>query len=120
MRSLLIVCVIVLMAGVANAAAPGQISDNALAQMGLSGMQTMSDAQGSQIRGMGFVSVQGSVGLNLGGICAGSSYVAVGCSQASGGASVGVGIGQTSIRGCCSSVNVCGLVLTTTATACAR
>jgi hypothetical protein len=55
MRLLLVVCVVAcvaLAAGTVNAA--GQISDNTLAQMGLAGLQTMSDVQGAEIRGMGF------------------------------------------------------------------
>jgi hypothetical protein len=60
MRSLLAVCVVLaLTAGVANAANPGQVPDATLAQLGLSGLQTMSDVQGTDIRGMGFASVSG-------------------------------------------------------------
>ena len=63
MRSLLVVCtlisVLALTAGMANAANPGQVPNSALAQLGLSGMQPMSDVQGTDIRGMGFVFVTG-------------------------------------------------------------
>jgi hypothetical protein len=55
MRSLLVVCLVAclaLVAGTANAG--GQISDNTLAQMGIAGLQTMSDVQGTEVRGMGF------------------------------------------------------------------
>ena len=69
MRSLLIVLLVAcvaLVAGTANAA--GQISDNALAQMGLAGLQTMSDVQGTEIRGMGFgadlATTKGSVSVH--------------------------------------------------------
>jgi hypothetical protein len=61
MRSLLMVCAVVclaLVAGVANAA-PGQVPDATLAAFGLSGMQQMSDVQGTQVRGMGFAAVGG-------------------------------------------------------------
>ena len=61
MRSLLIVCAVVsvlaLTAGMANAA--GQVPNATLAQLGLSGLQTMSDVQGTDIRGMGFATVGG-------------------------------------------------------------
>jgi hypothetical protein len=62
MRSLLMVCTVVclaLVAGVANASTPGQVPDATLAAFGLSGMQQMSDVQGTQVRGMGFAAVAG-------------------------------------------------------------
>jgi opacity protein-like surface antigen len=63
MRSLLVLCAVVsvlaLTAGMANAANPGQVPNSTLAQLGLSGMQPMSDVQGTDIRGMGFVVVSG-------------------------------------------------------------
>ena len=77
MRSLLIVCLVAcvaLVAGTANAA--GQISDNALAQMGLAGLQTMSDVQGTEIRGMGFAAVADRV--KAGGASAAGLAVAAG------------------------------------------
>ena len=80
MRSLLIVCVVAcvtLVAGMANAATPSQISDNALAQMGLAGLQTMSDAQGIEIRGMGFAAVAGINTARLNGSTSSNSYLAV-------------------------------------------
>ena len=40
----------------ANAAAPnGNVSNDTLAKLGLSGMQRVSDAQGMNIRGKGFI-----------------------------------------------------------------
>jgi hypothetical protein len=39
---------------VVSAAEPGQVPGSALAQMGVAGLQPMSDAQGESIRGMGF------------------------------------------------------------------
>ena len=63
MRSLFLVCAVVsvlaLTAGMANAANPGQVPNSTLAQLGLSGLQTMSDAQGADVRGMGFNTVSG-------------------------------------------------------------
>ena len=61
MRSLLMVCAVVCLALVASvaSAAPGQVPDATLASFGLSGMQQMSDVQGTQVRGMGFAVVGG-------------------------------------------------------------
>ena len=83
MRSMLFVCAVVsvlaLTAGMANAANPGQVSNSALAQFGLSGMQTMSDVQGTDIRGKGFVSVSGySSASLLGGATSGYTATAIG------------------------------------------
>jgi hypothetical protein len=44
------------MAGAAN---PGQVPDNTLSMIGLSGLQPMSDVQGTEVRGMGYASVSG-------------------------------------------------------------
>jgi hypothetical protein len=81
MRSLLMVCAVLclaLVAGVASAATPGQVPDATLAAFGLSGMQQMSDVQGTQVRGMGFAAVGGfSVARAPGGQIAGNGYVAV-------------------------------------------
>ena len=95
MRSLLIVCLVAcvaLVAGTANAA--GQISDNTLAQMGLAGLQTMSDVQGTEVRGMGFAAVSGTNTARLFGSTASNSYVAVSDprrgSALAAGASVGI------------------------------
>ena len=65
MRSLLcvsLVACIVLAAGMASAAAPGQVPDNTLAALGLGGMQTMTDVQGTTVRGMGGTAVVYGVG----------------------------------------------------------
>ena len=78
MRSLLVVCLVAcvaLVAGTANAG--GQISDNTLAQMGLSGLQTMSDLQGTEVRGMGFAAVGGISVASSGHSVAADGYVAV-------------------------------------------
>jgi hypothetical protein len=98
MRSLLVVCLVAcvaLVAGTANAA--GQISDNTLAQMGIAGLQTMSDIQGTEIRGMGFAAVAGTNKAVLGGTVAKNSYVAVSApkhgSALAAGASVGIAAG---------------------------
>ncbi len=81
MRSLLMVCAVMclaLVAGVANAATPGQVPDATLASFGLSGMQQMTDVQGTQVRGMGFAAVSGfSFAAAPGGQASGNNYVAV-------------------------------------------
>ena len=61
MRNAIALCVIacvVSAASLASAANPGQVSHNALAKMGLAGLQPMSDIEGSTIRGK-FASVSG-------------------------------------------------------------
>ena len=78
MRSVLIVSLVVclsMVAGMANAASPGQVPDATLAAFGLGGMQQMTDAQGTDIRGMGFAAVSGAevVGKSVNGYLAVSS-----------------------------------------------
>jgi hypothetical protein len=55
MRSLLLACLVValvpLASGVANAADQGQVPSAVLADLGMGGMQVVSDVQGEQIRG---------------------------------------------------------------------
>ena len=81
MRSLLMVCAVVclaLVAGVASASTPGQVPDATLAAYGLSGMQQMSDVQGTHVRGMGFAAVGGySAAHAPGGQVLTNGYVAV-------------------------------------------
>jgi hypothetical protein len=81
MRSLLMVCAVVclsLVAGAATAATPGQVPDAALSAYGLSGMQQMSDVQGTHVRGMGFASVSGfSIAAAPGGQVSANNYVGV-------------------------------------------
>ena len=87
MRSLLCVCLVacvVLTAGFAGAATPGQVSDNTLAMMGLSGMQSMSDVQGMEVRGTSFVATAGFSYAVSPGSAAASGYVAAGSHYASG------------------------------------
>lgn len=84
MRSLLVVCALLLVASVACAATPGQVPDATLASFGLSGMQQMTDAQGTSIRGMGsyhtsaFVAVSGSGTANFLGSTETTSYLGAG------------------------------------------
>ncbi|MBN2579611.1 MAG: hypothetical protein JXB10_11525 [Pirellulales bacterium] len=58
---LALLAVVALFAGQA-VAADGNVSNDMLAKMGLSNMQTISDAQGTAVRGMGF---QGCVSFNV-------------------------------------------------------
>ncbi len=65
MRALVYLCVavIVLAAGVAYAGEPvakTQVPNAVLAQMGMGGMQAVSDVQGQAVRGKGFVAFQTS------------------------------------------------------------
>ncbi len=60
MRFLLCACLVacvVMTAGFAGAATPGQVPDNTLAMIGLSGIQPMTDVQGTEVRGMGGTAV---------------------------------------------------------------
>jgi hypothetical protein len=87
MRSLItvctIACVVLLAASFASAANPGQISHVSLSQMGLAGLQPMSDLEGGSLRGKGFVAAGGiSIAAVPGAIDAHGS-IAVGHSYAS-------------------------------------
>jgi hypothetical protein len=69
-----VVAVVVMMAGAAKA--DGNVSSSMLAKMGLSGMQVMSDVQGTTVRGMGYYHRQNVV--------AGVSYASAGYASAGG------------------------------------
>lgn len=60
-RIVLILLACVLAVGLSSqvSAADGNVSDGLLADMGLSGLQPMTDSDGDQIRGKGFVVVKG-------------------------------------------------------------
>jgi hypothetical protein len=73
MRSLVIACAVMLLAGTACASVP----DATLASFGLGGMQQMSDAQGLNVRGMGFASVGGVSVATAPGAFAANDYSAV-------------------------------------------
>jgi hypothetical protein len=64
MRNLLtvcaVVCVVLLAASFATAANPGQVPHNTLSQMGLAGLQPMTDLEGSTVHAKGFVTAGGS------------------------------------------------------------
>lgn len=69
-----VVALVVMMAGAAKA--DGNVSSSMLAKMGLSGMQVMSDVQGTTVRGMGYYHRQNTV--------AGASFAAAGYAAAGG------------------------------------
>ena len=75
MRSLLFACAVLLVA--CTACAAGQVPDATLSSFGLSGMQQMTDAQGTQIRGMGFAAVGGFSFASAPGSATGNGYVGV-------------------------------------------
>jgi hypothetical protein len=81
---LLTLAVVALFAGQALAT-DGNVSQNMLSKMGLSGMKVMSDTQGTAIRGMGFVAVSGSSTVRLGFNVATDNYIASGHCFAVGG-----------------------------------
>lgn len=60
MRGLMIGCAVALVLVGANTVMAADVSHQTLATMGISGMETMSDAQGMEVRGKGFVMVWGS------------------------------------------------------------
>lgn len=74
----LIMLAVVLAFGFAGqaVAADGNVSNGMLADMGLSGIQTMSDTQGDQIRGKGYASVWGGGYAAVHGAASANGYVA--------------------------------------------
>ena len=73
----LAVALVVGFAGQAQAA-DGNLSSGMLADMGLSGMAVMSDAQGQEVRGMGYAAAWGSGWARVPGASSDNSYLAVG------------------------------------------
>jgi hypothetical protein len=78
MKSLLAFASVVAFSVAPAFAGQGQVSDQSLAKMGLSGMKAISDAQGMQIRGLSIAVVSGGSGAHLPGAGAGSSFFAAG------------------------------------------
>ena len=66
-------------------AADGNLSSGMLADMGLSGMQVMSDVQGQEIRGMGYAAAWGSGYAYVRGAGSQNGYDAYGYNVAIGG-----------------------------------
>ena len=58
MRYLLIASLVLMVASVAFAATPSQVPDSTLAMMGISGLQPMTDVQGTDVRGMAFLTAK--------------------------------------------------------------
>ncbi len=80
MRYLLVLCAVVALAllpCVASAADVGQVSNATLGQMGLSGLQPMTDVQGLDIRGSGFAAAGGYSRAVWGGASTANAYVGV-------------------------------------------
>ncbi len=89
MKVLLAFASVVLFSAASAFAADGQVSQNSLAKMGLSGMKAMSDVDGMQLRGLSIAVVSGysSAHVNDGegnGASSYNSYFAAGHHSASG------------------------------------
>jgi len=77
MKTLLTIASVLVLSASPAFAGEGQISKQSLAKMGLSGMQTMSDAQGMQIRGTAaIVIVSGKSTATVPGATSTNSYYA--------------------------------------------
>jgi hypothetical protein len=59
MKTLLALTSLVLISAGSAVAGEGQVADQTLAKMGLGGMKVMTDAQGTEVRGMAFVKTTG-------------------------------------------------------------
>jgi hypothetical protein len=88
MKTLLSIASVLVLSAAPAMAGQGHVSNQSLAKMGLSGMQTMSDAQGMQIRGTSIAVVAGFSYAHISGEggSAGSvnGYFAAGHTSASG------------------------------------
>jgi hypothetical protein len=78
MKSLIAFASVVALSVVPAFAAEGQVSHQSLNKMGLSGMKAMTDAQGTQIRGLSIAVVAGGTKTTLPGADAGSTFLAAG------------------------------------------
>ena|SRR5436190_17218210 len=101
MKSFVLAIAVVIVSAVAvNAAEPraaGNVSADALAQLGLGGMQPLSDEQGTQIRGQGFgISLYGTFQVNV--LLVYAPSVNVQQNSIKGGNSIKVTIGGSSYR----------------------
>jgi hypothetical protein len=103
MKTLLSIASVLVLSAAPALAGQGHVSSQSLAKMGLSGMQTMSDAQGMSIRGTSIAVVSGSshafINGEGGGANSSNSYFAAGHHSASG-ANVSFAVaGDVTIRG---------------------
>src|SRR5579863_5317482 len=79
MKILFALATVVALSAAPAFAADGHVSRHSLAKMGLSGMTSMSDAQGTAIRGLSIAVVTGDSNVNLGfGNSADSQFFAAG------------------------------------------
>jgi hypothetical protein len=112
MRFVLIVSLVVcltMVAGMASAAAPGQVSDTTLAAFGLGGMQQMTDAQGTDIRGMGCIIVKANA-FAVSGRSVGASSISVFSTDKKVLVANGAAAGKGNISGYGPSITACGAV----------
>jgi hypothetical protein len=88
MKTLLSVASVLVLAAAPALAGDGQVSQKSLNKMGLSGMQTMTDSQGHQIRGLSIAVVGGGsiafIGTRDGGAASVNTYFAAGKHSATG------------------------------------
>src|SRR5580658_127262 len=88
MKTLLSIASVLVLAASPAFAGEGQVSKQSLAKMGLSGMQTMTDSQGQQIRGLSIAVASGGsiafIGGEGGGAASVNTYFAAGHHSANG------------------------------------
>jgi hypothetical protein len=88
MKSLLSLASVLVLSAAPALAGDGQVSSQSLAKMGLSGMHSMTDSQGQQVRGLSIAVAAGGsiafIGVNNGGAASVNTYFAAGKHSASG------------------------------------
>jgi len=88
MKTLLSIASVLVLSAAPAFAGEGQVTKQSLAKMGLSGMQTMTDSQGQQVRGLSIAVVSGGsiafIGTKGGGAASVNTYFAAGSHSASG------------------------------------
>jgi hypothetical protein len=88
MKTLLSLASVLVLSAAPALAGDGHVSSQSLAKMGLSGMHSMTDAQGTQIRGLSIAVVSGGsiafIGGEGGGAASVNTYFAAGHKSASG------------------------------------
>jgi hypothetical protein len=103
MKTLLSIASVLVLSAAPAMAGEGRVSNQSLAKMGLSGMQTMSDAQGMQIRGTSIAVVAGISYAHISGEggSAGSvnGYFAAGNHSASGANLSAAAAGDVTVKG---------------------
>jgi hypothetical protein len=103
MKSLYALAAIVAFSAVPAFAGEGQVSNNALAKMGLSSMKTMNDAQGMTVRGLSIAVVSGQSMAEISGeggdAASQNSYFAKGHHSANGANLSAAAAGDVTIKG---------------------